>query len=204
MEFQAALSEARVRLKALVRLVQETGESVVLTERGEPVARLAPAEEYGAPEDPSGTSWSPPEDCESPEMALRHLFPTRIDEEEMVGVYPFGDQEVVYPIEFVLCPSCGGRGRGPRRDLAGQVLAEEPGCTCEDGPGGGRAPDSCEVCQGRRVLPRIHFEGLDPSSMRQVRSRARFLDRVERELWPLLHRRDQPRTGVWIDFDVPF
>ena len=205
MEFQADLSKARVRLKALVHLVQETGESVFLMERGEAVARLAPIEDCSLPAgDPPTVAWHHPDECENPEMALRHLFPLRVVDERMVGTYPFGDHEVEFPIRFVLCPRCEGRGRTLRRDLEGALVPEEQAGTFEDGHPWYHALDACDVCQGRRVIPRIHVEGVFSSYLREIGSRARFLDRVERELWPLLHRRNHQRTGAWIDFDVPF
>ena len=46
--FEIALYEAKARLSALVEQVQATGEEVLITRRGKPVARLVPIDDSSA------------------------------------------------------------------------------------------------------------------------------------------------------------
>lgn len=211
------LSELRVRLAEVVRLVEGTGTAVTVTDRGRAVARLAPLsltrpEPAPAAANPYGRGVALP----FPAAALRCLVPTSVDERQLVGVYELptpqgGVAPYEMSISFHVCPKCCGRGRSIRRGLDGAPVPEE---LTELETAGFQFLDECDRCEGKRVVPLIDPNQIDARTRQGLMKASWFLERIEADLAPFLPREQdvEPpddadpgyRRNAFLDDDVPF
>lgn len=168
MKKKVGLAEFRARTSELLQQVEQTGQPLVLTDRGRAVGVLSPV--ASPPPAPP-----PPRRPVEEEFGLHHLSPLEFDEEAMVGVFPLAVADgVMYErmgVRFAVCPRCAGRGRVVPRDLQGRPVPEE-------------APVPCDRCQEKRVVPVIDLDTVYDGYYGYLRDRARDLDRVEEELRP--------------------
>lgn len=224
MKDSIGLSELRVRLAEVMRQVEGTGATVLVTDRGRAIARLAPLEP-ARPEPAPAPPVATPVRAEGrrpwPAAALRSLLPSSIDERQLVGVYELPTPEggvapCALSISFHVCPKCYGRGRSVRVGLDGAPVPEE---MTDLQVTGYQFLDPCDRCEGKRVVPLIDTDHLDDRTRHGLLKASWFLERIEADLAPFLPQEEPPivddpgpgfchdlfrEDDVLRDDDVPF